>query len=182
MIKRLPPVEVLHEMLDYDPATGIFIWLERPLSHFPYEGERRRWNGKFAGKPAGYVNTRGYRVIGISIRGVSKTYIAHRLAWLLVRGKPVPRIIDHIDGNPDNNRIGNLRRATNAQNMSNAGKMATNTSGTKGVYLERDGRWRARVTLGGKQYDCGRFETMEEAAEARRYGAAKLHGRFARHE
>jgi hypothetical protein len=67
-----------------------------------------------AGDPAG-SSRGGYTYIRID----RKRYAAHRLAWLYVYGTFPPRLLDHINGCPGDNRIGNLREATPHQNAGN---------------------------------------------------------------
>ena len=39
--RKLPDIDYVREALSYDPATGIFIWRERPAHHFP---DAKTWN------------------------------------------------------------------------------------------------------------------------------------------
>jgi hypothetical protein len=89
--------------------------------------------------------------------------------------------VDHIDGNPLNNRRSNLRLATPSENQWNQKRSCANTSGFKGVgWHERDRRWQARIRKEGKLYHLGNFKSPEEAHEAYCRAAAELHGEFAR--
>jgi hypothetical protein len=134
------------------------------------------WNARYAGKTAGAVTPRGYLSISIS----KTRFMAHRLAWLLHHGEPVPEIIDHTDRRPLNNRIANLRPATTSQNLFNAKTPLHNTSGVKGVSPHRTGGFQMQIWAAGKYY--GRhFRTLEEATAARREAAIRLHGEFVRH-
>lgn len=88
--------------------------------------------------------------------------------------------IDHTNNNGLDNRRGNLRVATRSQNGRNRGAQRNNTSGAKGVTWSKSaGKWEAKIWLNKKRHWLGLFETKEEAAEAYRAAAAKLHGRFA---
>jgi len=110
--------------------------------------------------------------------------MAHRLIWLYVYGEPVPPLIDHIDGNPHNNRINNLRAATKSQNMVNSGIQKNNTSGFRGVQKAPNQRtgFAAYIRADGRYIHLGTFATIEDAAQARRDAANKLHGEYARHD
>lgn len=173
----LPAIDFVRECLDYDPGTGVFTWRERPRSHFINDRGWWQANGKFTGKLAGYW-CRGY----LTIRLDRRLYQAHRLAWLLSHGSDPVLGIDHIDGNPSNNRIANLRLATQSQQRFNARGRFRSHTGVKGVTLNgRSNGFDARITIDGKTQYLGHFSTVEEAAEARRKAADALHGKFVRH-
>lgn len=158
--------ERLREALNYDPATGIFIW-------------RIPRGGQFAGVEAGTLHVKGYITIYVD----NWAYLAHRLAWLYVTGEWPPQHIDHRDTDRANNRWTNLRLATNGQNLSNRGRQANNTSGFKGVGLDkRNGRWSATIQVDGKQMRLGKFDTASEAHAAYAVAARKHRGEFARVE
>ena len=176
--KTLPPRELLRELLDYDPATGILTWLPRPREMFTQKDTFLRWNKCFAGTVAGNERPRG-----ISVGMLGTLYSAHRLIWLLVNGEPVPAEIDHIDGNPCNNLITNLRAATRSQNVANTRRRVDNISGIKGVRHSGSGGrvgFVARIKVDGETTYLGSFATLQEAARARREAAIRLHGEFAR--
>lgn len=86
--------------------------------------------------------------------------------------------IDHRDGNRLNNTRQNLRPATNAQNQMNR-RVVLAQSGVKGVYPNTNGKWQARLMVGGKIYNFGTYDTLAEAAEARRQAEKKYFGKFA---
>ena len=120
--RYLPDIGFVREALSYDPDTGIFIWRERPAHHFPdaKTWNPQTWNTRFAGKRAGSTNQAGPRRIFWEISlGFPGTFKAHRLAWLLVYGEPVPELIDHINADSTDNRIANLRVADKSSNGMN---------------------------------------------------------------
>lgn len=91
----------------------------------------------------------------------------------------LPEIIDHIDGNSLNNRIENLRAATQSQNLCNRGKPKSNTSGYKGVYFDKTkNKWRAEIQKHGEVHRLGYFNAAEEAGAAYNTAAKELHGEF----
>ena len=175
----LPNSEYVRECLDYDPDTGKFQWRKRPLAHFATLLACNGWNTRYVGKPVGHMADR-YLMIGISHNASCGLYSAHRLAWLLIHGEPIPDFIDHIDGDRVNNRIGNLRSATHGANMANARLRRDNTTGVKGVILRKDGRFMAYITHNKKRYHLGLHDTLEEATAMRLDAAEELHGAFAR--
>ena len=98
----MPTQEELKSLLNYDDKTGIFTW--------------RKSSGPVkSGSVAGYVNEKGYILIGIK----GKSYRAHRLAWLYVTGEHPVNVIDHINGVRDDNRLSNLRSCTQKENINN---------------------------------------------------------------
>jgi hypothetical protein len=158
--------ERLRKLLDYDPETGIFRW-------------KISAGSVSAGQVAGSGNGKGYLQIVIDYR----KYRVHRLAWMHVYGVLPAEHIDHIDGNRANNRIANLREATNAENLHNRGKNANNKSGFKGVSWEnRARRWRAVIVARGRQIYLGHYDNPEAAHAAYCEAAKKYHGEFARVE
>lgn len=175
--KRLPDREYVRECLDYDPATGEFRWRERPFAHFINSWRHNWWNAKYAGKAAGH-DLHNYTRIKLD----GALFLAHRLAWLLERGEPMPAEIDHINGISLDNRMNNLRAADRGQNVANTRRLVNNRSGIKGVRVIRSGRFEARIKANGTPHLLGVFDTIEEAAAARREAAIRLHGEFARHE
>ena len=153
----------LRDALSYDPITGSFIW-KNPI------------RAALKGRIAGCINGFGYRVIRVE----GKDFYAHRLAWLYVTGKWPKTILDHIDGNPDNNAFVNLREATKAANGANRGKQANNTTGFKGV-RKHFRKWVAQITIDGVNTYLGIFDSPEEASAAYELAAKQEYGEFARH-
>lgn len=111
---------------------------------------------------------RGYARLGRP--GGGADYM-HRL--VLITDKQV----DHINGDPLDNRRENLREATNAQNHSAFSSRAPGVSGVRGVSRDRN-KWQARVTHLGKTYRKGGFDTVEEAADWWDLKAEELYGEF----
>ena len=118
----------------------------------------------------------------VDVRYGSKLYKAHRIIWTLVRG-PVPTgyIPDHKDGDPWNNKWGNLRLATTCQNLYNSKRNTRNTSGIKGIRWHKAAKkWVARIRFDGKEKHLGLFPTKGLAAVAHAKAAIRYHGEFAR--
>lgn len=104
----------------------------------------------------------------------------HQVIFLMHHGY-IPDYIDHADGNSINNRIENLRAATQSQNMGNSRAKKTNTSGYKGVTFRKDtNKWQASVMVNGKHISLGSHPTKEKAAEAYKRGAKIYFGNFSR--
>ena len=142
--------EWIRENLKYDPETG-HLWWTKPRQ------------GVAMSKPAGYVHHSNYVVIGTNLSiGRFCSYLAHRLAWFLHYGEEVDQL-DHIDNDPANNKIENLRPATPLANSLN--RRPWSASGYKGVYKSGN-RWRARIQAMGMHTNLGNFDTEDEAAMA----------------
>lgn len=152
----------LRDALHYSPDTGIFVW------------KTSRHGRCQKGMTAGKLNGHGYRQIGFE----KKNFMAHRLAWAFEYGEWPNGDVDHINRDKDDNRITNLRLATQSQNNANQGMYCTNTSGFKGVTRLRYA-WQAQIQVNGKNHYLGSFRSKEDAARAY-LEAAKLHfGEFA---
>jgi hypothetical protein len=147
----------LTEVLRYEPDTGLFFWL--------VDGS----NGVKAGQEAGTFNANNYVVITIG----RKCYYAHRLAWFYMRKRWPRGNIDHRNGTSYNNRWENLRDTSQSVNMQNLRcARSDNKLGVLGVCLEKSsGRYKAQITIDGKNKCLGRFNTPAIAHAA--YLAAK---------
>lgn len=96
-------------------------------------------------------------------------------------GRPSEVEVDHRDGDGLNNRRGNLREATHAENQCNGGLRDDNTSGFRGVYWNQTrGKWYASIGVDGKRLYLGAFEALPDAAAAYAEASARLHGEFGR--
>jgi len=123
----------------------------------------------------GWCNNQGY--VQTEIDGVA--FMLHRIIWEWHHG-PIPAgmHIDHIDKNGLNNKIENLRLATQSQNRANSKMNKNNTSGHKDTVRTPNGKFQARGTENGKKLYLGLFDTVEEASECYKAWARKKHGDF----
>lgn len=111
-----------------------------------------------------------------------KGYLVHRLIATLHYGD-FEGLVDHIDGNTRNNKIENLRIVTMEQNLWNAKRSKTNTTGIKGVsYIVSRQKYQATISIKGKNKNIGSFSSLIEAEQAIQKARKELHGEFARHE
>ena len=152
--------EYLKSLISYNKNTGEFKWKAK--------------NKIKAGK-TGWKDKDGY----LHIRIDYKLYRAHRLAWLYVYGVFPDEAIDHIDRNPSNNKIENLRLCNKRQNAINSKMRSDNTSGYRGV-RRRPGmkKWQARAYFEGKEVHLGYFDTAEEASEVYKKKVIELNGGY----
>lgn len=172
MAKPLPPQDVLNQYLSYDANTGVLIWNFRRPDCFKTASQFKIWNTRYAGKEAfAATDSRGRRYGRID----SVRYSAHRVIWKMVTGSDA-LVIDHIDGNPGNNRFGNLRNVTTAENNKNRPAPCATESGQVGVSWRRnEKRWRAHIAVGGRQIHLGFFDDKNDAIRARK-AAERAHG------
>ncbi len=169
----------MRQLVSYDPATGIFTWLPRPLEMFSREQDWKAFRSQFEGRTAGTFDSKGYVVIHCVVGSV----LAHRLAYAFVQGEWPTNLVDHADGVTSNNREANIRSARHCQNLWNSKTNQNNTSGRRGVaWAAYAGKWRAYVTNHGKRKYLGYFACLEAAAEAVQVEITKTRGEFARYD
>lgn len=151
--------EELLRNFSYDPETGIFT---RLVSAGCVK----------AGSVASYYNGRGYNTMYIN----NISYSAHRLAWFYVYGRWPNGQIDHIDGNPGNNRLRNLRECEPHENQQNRKINKNNKTKYTGVYYaDWASKYRAMIRHKGTKYHIGLYDTAFEAYIAYLQKKAELH-------
>lgn len=165
MIKPLPDYKTL---IDYFYVIdGMLYWKNIKTN--------RSKNGGLAGGVCGL----GYMQCFFQ----GKSYKVHRLIWKMYHGLDPVGNIDHIDGNPLNNNIDNLRVVGQLENGRNTKFYKNNTSGTMGIYQHKgSSKWFSSIKVNGKSEYLGTFTEKSEAINARKeaeikYGFHKNHGR-----
>lgn len=152
-------------MLNKDLASELFL----------YENGILYW--KTTLKKAGYKRKDGY-VQGIRLNG--SNYLAHRIIFLLHYGY-MPDVVDHIDGNPANNSIENLRESSTQTNQYNRKLNKDNTSGVKNVYFARNrNKWRVEIKVNKRKRSFGSYEDLELAELVAIEARSKYHKEFCR--
>lgn len=151
----LPP-EFLRSQLELNAETGELFW-KAPAS------------GRTVGKRAGSMRPDGYWTVGIK----NERYHLHRVVYAIHHGVLPPGYIDHINGNPSDNRVANLRVVSARENHQNrvnhrAGKLVG------AIHTKSTGRWQARISVEGRPIQLGTFATEQEAHEAYLAAAATL--------
>lgn len=147
--------------VSYNYETGEFTWIS---------SKRGPIN---AGDIAGTIAHNGYRVIKIN----GKLYLAHRLAFLYVNKQLPLRQIDHINGIKSDNRWINLRECSDAENKWNTTKFVNNTTGYKGVSLDRRrGTYSFLIMSNGQSKRGSGFNTAKDAADAYRQAEIEMRG------
>lgn len=139
--------EYLREILHYDRESGVFTWRIKPSLKVEI-GDR-----------AGTI-CNGY----ITIRILGRSYYAHRLAWLYIRGRWPKGIIDHVNRVKSDNRIANLRDATRSVNCHN---VLPRDVKSPGAYFDlRRGKWGSKIHINKKRIWLGYHASAELASEA----------------
>jgi hypothetical protein len=167
---KAKPIELTKEQLNalFEYKEGAIYWRHR------HGGKKNRAAGSKAGTALG---KRPYLRVAINYR----FYYVHRLVWAM-HHDIVPDVIDHIDGDPSNNRIENLRPSSISGNMQNSKLNSRNSSGIKGVsFCARTGKWKGEVYANGKKHSAGSFGSKEDCGAAVEKLRADVHGKFARH-
>jgi hypothetical protein len=162
---------LIRSRVRYEPDTGQLYWL-------PKENSRKGWNERYAGKPI-CRTLKGY----VRVRINGQYYAGHRVAWALYHGS-WPDVIDHINGDKNDNRIANLRSVSMVENQRNLRPKSGSLSPRTGV-RQTGKRWRAVIGRCGKQEYLGTFDTLEAAVAAReaaedRLGYHPNHGKIVR--
>lgn len=153
-------VEELKAMFDYN--NGYLYWKVKISDKIT--------PGKKAGSRSGK-----YEIIKIN----KQNYYTHRLVFFIHYGF-MPETIDHIDNNPRNNKIENLREASYSENLRNTTKKTKALSRFKGVtFSKKDNKWVSRIKLIDKRITLGYFDNETDAAKAYDIAAIKYFGNFA---
>jgi len=150
-------------MLSYDPETGDLRWLVRPAKQSPARAGDLVTLLKMSKVPYPYLRYKG------------RLYLVHRIVWKWVTGEDLPDglMVDHKDRDPYNNRWGNLRPATSAQNAQNSSR------GENRNISKRGDRWIVRIQANGLKINQEGFESEAAAREAAKKLRALHHGEFA---
>jgi hypothetical protein len=151
--------ERLRSLIAYNPETGSMTWIAP---------SRKNFVGKEVAKGSDTYPA-------VTMKGTR--FLLHRLAWLHFYGEWPAGSLDHINCDPADNRISNLRLATPRQNMANQRPRRSTPKGVCKVYR---GRWKATIRINGEQVYLGSFDTPAEAHLAYRERATEIYGEFAR--
>ena len=149
---------------NFEYKYGFFFW-------------KNRRSGIQLGLQAGSKEKNGY----YRIRFNGKKYLTHRLIFLFHNGF-MPEFVDHIDNNPENNCIENLREATRQQNGQNKKIQKNNNTGVKNVFWEKSAKkWRVRITINGVSKSFGCFDNFDLAKSVAIKSRNKFFESFANH-
>ena len=180
------PAHILPDLISADIESGELRWKHRGKLFFKASKTRtvehvcNNWNSQYAGQLAlNSVDGSGH----LTGRIFNRLIYAHRAMFALVHGNWPTQSIDHINGNPADNRPCNLRDVSHKMNLRNQSLRRTNTTGISGVYWnKRLSKWAAAIVVDGRSIHLGFHDDMSAAAIARyqaldRYGFHHAHGR-----
>jgi len=155
------------DYLSYNSETGVFTWIARyKTSHV------------IIGSNAGTLTKKGYTRIRVPTMGY---VMAHRLAWWFHYQEWPENQIDHINGERSDNRIINLRQATNAQNQHNSQVRKDSKTGVKGVTWNAQRQaYVVQIHANKVKRYLGCFNDLETAARAYADAAIEMHGEYRR--
>jgi hypothetical protein len=149
----------LREVLNYDPATGIFNFAQ----------------GRRKGKTAGTQHDdRGFMKVAID----GERHLLHRLAWLWMTGMMPRWNIEHRDRDRTNNRWSNLRESVRSQKRQHRPTLVEPTH-LNGVWRAGD-RFEAMIEVDGIRLNLGSFATADLAADVVRITLQSARARQAR--
>lgn len=165
--RAILPIEFLRECFSYDADTGVIRWRSRPVEHFPTDEHAASWNSQNAGAVAfaSVDGPGGYCRAEVRYEGRRLRLTGGRVAFALHHGW-LPRIVDHENGDTGDNRIVNLRAATDTQNMWNRRRGKDRGAVPRGAHPAKNGRWSASASHKGRKLHLGTYDTMWQAHEA----------------
>lgn len=173
----------LSDRFNYDPISGDLTFKMRPRESFGSNQAYNTFLVRDLGKVAGSKSTKpDGSALQVTVCVDYKRMAAHHVIWSML-GRVIPKgmVIDHIDNNPWNNSLSNLRLATRSQNNMNRSMDSRNKSGFKGVSWSKEcNKWVAQIGANKKHYHLGVFDDPQKAHEAYVDAAKRLHKEFAK--
>ncbi len=148
-------LETLRSVYSYDPRSGLLRWKIVARKGF------------LVGSVTGYKTySRSGRPMAVATRFGDVRYLVHRLAWFLTYGRWPAEMIDHINGDPFDNRLENIREATHSQNARNRRSPGVrNTSGYLGV-SKHGSNWKWSISASDGVHTKSGYKTPADAYAA----------------
>lgn len=160
-------IELIKRLFDYNPKTGVVIWRKR-------DDVPKWWNTRYAGNRPKSTDSLGYLRAKITANGASAYVSLHRICFFMAHGF-LPEVVDHVNGDVQDNRISNLRAADFKTNAWNRAANKNTLTGKKGVSAIRYSKgpkkgqisgYKASVGHNGERIYLGYFNTEQDAADA----------------
>ncbi len=170
-MKNYYDIEFLKETFELQEDATL-VWATRPRHHFPKEHGMNIFNANRAGKQVGFSKGgHGHLTIPVTVLGQKKRLQVSRVVYTLFHNQNIPdgHVVDHVDGDPENNHPSNLRVTTRTLNNRNA-VHTPGSSGCLGVRQTKSGRYTAVIGSHKSRvgfYHLGTFDTLKEAYAAR---------------
>ncbi len=171
-----PPPETLRNYINYDPLTGNLTWKRRSIDMCSSEKEQKRFNTRWAGKPATSISVSSERkYISKSVHFKGGVYRSSHIAWALHHGAWPTETIDHINHDATDDSAANMREVSLIENRRNYSRQINNTSGVPGVsWSKQKGKWKATIKAGGKERHLLLTDDFDEAVKARKQAEAEM--------
>lgn len=167
-MKQRPSVEFIRERLRADFDTGRLYWLKPPFN-------RKSYVGCEAGGLSSTENSR-YWYVAFGKKRQKRA----DLIFCLWHGKWPEKMLDHINGNKQDDRLANLREVTHQQNIWAIKTKRKTTEYPMGVRQVKSSRkYEARICCNGERHYLGCYSTPEEASAAYQAKRVELFGEFA---
>ena len=158
--------------MDKDLANKLFLYKNGKLF---WKSKLNQFSRVKIGSETGYLASDGY----IRTKIKQKLYGNHQIIFLMFNGY-IPEQVDHINRDRLDNRIENLRAATNSQNQHNKSIAKNNTSGIQGVTWNKNAKkWYVQLMFKKKQMYFGAYKDLELAELVISEVRKKYHGDFA---
>lgn len=155
------PKTELDELFEYQSGT---------LYGKHVDWRRKESNSRVCGKPIGSGMPQGHLAMNFTDkRGKKHRELVHRVIYMMHHGE-VPEMLDHIDMDPTNNKISNLRPATKSLNSQNRGAQSNTKWGLRGIYKDKWGGYYVHIRLNGKRHSLGRTNCIGKAWRMRKDG------------
>lgn len=143
-------LEMLRLHLRYCKKTSLLFWVKAP-----------RGKQKLVGTPITNTASHGY----VQLQFASKKFLAHRVIWALHNNRWPNYFLDHRNRVRTDNRIKNLREATQTQNMQNVNRLRK-ICPARGVHASGE-KWCAYISVKRKRVHLGTYPTIQMASDAR---------------
>lgn len=180
--RPLPPLEILKRTFEIDPESPSGLkWKFREFNEgFKYNFAYQAFLKRRVGNPVGQLRKDGRWKV--TLEDVS--WYVHRIIYALFTNSidiHEDLVIDHIDQDPSNNRVENLRLVNHSDNMKNRKMSKRNKTGVRGVSLTKNKSFpfRTQIVVNWQFIQLGKFSSIYDARDAYEKAAKEYHGEFA---